>query len=512
VTLLAKEKAMVLNQYYLGCLAQASYLVGDERSGRAVVVDPRRDVDEYVADSERMGLRIEDVILTHIHADFVSGHLELRKRTGCGIRLGARARVEYPFTPLRDSDRVELGGVRLVALETPGHTPEAISVAVYDLARKPTRPHAVLTGDALFVGDVGRPDLLASSGASADEMARELYRSLWGKLLALPDETLVYPAHGAGSICGRNLGGENVSTIGKQRRENYALQPMTEDDFVALVTVDQPEAPAYFAYDSALNRASRPTLEEVMEHELRPIGVDEVIALRDSGAHVLDSREPPAFAAVHLARSINIGLSGKFATWAGTLLERDRPIVVVADPGREAETVLRLARIGFDQVVGHLDGGVLALRERPKLMTGTTRLSAEGLAERLASPRPPTVVDVRTAAERKGAAIEGSIHLPLPQLRRRLGELPGTGLVMVCASGFRSCIAASLLEREGFGEIADLAGGMAAWTARQQAPTVACEAGRFPEEPEGPPGSGARSASIQRTSEGPHHENAGGGG
>ena len=459
---------MVLRQYYLGCLAQASYLVADERSGRAVVVDPRRDVDEYVADAQRMGVRIDEVILTHIHADFVAGHLELRERTGARIRLGARAKVDYAFVPMHDGDTVELGDVRLAVLETPGHTSEAISIAVYDLAKDPVRPQAVLTGDALFVGDVGRPDLLASSGATAEGMARELYRSLHQKLLALPDETLVYPGHGAGSMCGRNLGTENVSTIGTQRRENYALQPMSEGEFVSLLTVDQPEAPAYFAYDSAINRAERPTLSEVMERELRPLGVDEVLALRDSGAQVLDAREPPAFAAAHLARSVNIGLSGKFATWAGTLLDRDRPIVVVADPGREVEADMRLARIGFDQVVGHLAGGVLALRDHPELIASTIRLAADELAERLGSARAPAVVDVRAPAERKAACIAGSAHVPLQQLRRRTNELPrGVELVMVCASGFRSCIAASILECEGFAGVEDLAGGMAAWSARQ---------------------------------------------
>jgi glyoxylase-like metal-dependent hydrolase (beta-lactamase superfamily II)/rhodanese-related sulfurtransferase len=469
---------MVLQQYYLACLAQASYLVGDERSGRAVVVDPRRDVDEYVADAARLGLRIEEVILTHVHADFISGHLELRARTGCRIRLGARATVEYPFTPLRDGESVELGGVRLVALETPGHTPESIALVVYDLQRDAPRPHAVLTGDALFVGDVGRPDLLAASGEAPDELARELYRSLRGKLLALPDDLLVYPAHGAGSMCGRSLGAENVTTIGKQRRENYALQPMSEDEFVALMTADQPEPPAYFAHDSALNRASRPTLDEVLSRELRPMRADEVAALRDRGAQVLDSREPPSFAAAHLARSVNIGLSGKFATWAGTLLERDRPIVVVADPGRESETDMRLARIGFDQVVGHLEGGVLALRDRPDLLACTVRFSADELADRLASRHPPTIVDVRTPVERSGPCIPRSVHLPLPQLRRRMGELPDGDLVTVCASGFRSCIAASLLEREGFAGVADLEGGMTAWLARERALTTGLHAPR----------------------------------
>jgi rhodanese-related sulfurtransferase len=243
---------------------------------------------------------------------------------------------------------------------------------------------------------------------------------------------------------------------------------MAEDAFVSLVTADQPEAPAYFAHDSAINRAERPTLTEVMARELRPLSVDEVTALRDSGAQVLDSREPAAFAAAHLSRSVNIGLSGKFATWAGTLVERDRPIVVVTDPGREAETDLRLGRIGFDQVVGHLDGGMMALRERPELVASTLRLTADELEDRLGAARPPAVVDVRTPAERRSGAIAGSAHVPLQQLRRRMDELPrGADLVMVCASGFRSCIAASLLECAGFAEVADLAGGMAAWAARQ---------------------------------------------
>lgn len=470
---------MVIRQYYLGCLAQASYLVGDEVSGRAAVIDPRRDVDVYVAEAQRLGLRIEDVLLTHIHADFVSGHLELRERTGCRIRLGARARVEYPFVPVHDGESIDLGSVRLSILETPGHTPESISLVVYDRAAEAERPRAVLTGDALFIGDVGRPDLTASGGTAVEHMARELYRSLRRKLLALPDETLLYPGHGAGSMCGRSLGAETVSTIGAQRRDNYALQPMSEDEFVRLVTADQPEVPEYFALDAALNRAERSTLAQAMERELRPLAVDDVLKLRESGAQLLDVREPPAFAAGHLAGSVNIGLSGKFATWAGTLLERERPFVVVADPGREFEAVMRLGRIGFDGVAGHLEGGMAALADHPDLVATLVRLSPGELAERLSSARSPAVLDVRTAAERAGASIQGSLHVPLHQLRRREGELPRDRyIVAVCASGYRSCIAASVLECEGFAGVSDLVGGMQAWVRRQAAEATSMERGQ----------------------------------
>jgi glyoxylase-like metal-dependent hydrolase (beta-lactamase superfamily II)/rhodanese-related sulfurtransferase len=459
---------MVLRQYYLGCLAQASYLVGDEGTGRAVIVDPRRDIELYLDEARSLGLIIEDVLLTHFHADFVSGHLELRERTGCRIRLGRRARADYSFVPVGDGDVLELGAVRLEILETPGHTPEAISILVFDGAQGPGRPRAVLTGDALFVGDVGRPDLLASSGTTADALARELYRSLRQKLLALPDETLVYPAHGAGSLCGRSLGQETVTTIGEQRRENYALQPMAEDEFVRLVTTDQPDPPAYFAHDAALNMHEHPTLSHVMDRELTPLRLAEVLELRASGAQLLDVREPRAFAAGHLAGSVNIGLSGKYATWAGTLLDRERAIVIVAERGREEEAVIRLGRIGLDQVAGYLEDGVAALADRDDLLAVTVRLSASELAERLATERPPLVVDVRAAAERAQQRLEGSVHVPLTQLARRERDLPrDRELVMMCASGYRSCIAASVLERDGFPGVADLAGGMAAWAARR---------------------------------------------
>src|SRR5450759_4116786 len=265
---------MILQQFYLNCLAHASYLIGDEQTHTAAVVDPQRDIGQYLAFAEQHGLRIAHVFLTHLHADFIAGHLELRDRVGATIYLGAAAEAEYPFTPLHDGDRVDLGRVRLQAIETPGHTPESVSLAVYDLDRSDTAPHAVLTGDTLFVGDVGRPDLRASLGWSATDLGGLLYESLRTKLLTLPDASLVYPAHGAGSLCGKALGKETVSTVGEQRRSNYALQPMSKAAFIDLVTADQPDAPPYFTYDAVLNSKERPTLDETLARELNPLPLE----------------------------------------------------------------------------------------------------------------------------------------------------------------------------------------------------------------------------------------------
>lgn len=468
---------MILKQYYLGCLAHASYLIGDEETGTAVIVDPQRDIEQYVRDAETQGLQIRYVFLTHFHADFLAGHLELRDRVGATICLGARAKAEYVFQPFGDGAVLEFGHVRLKTLETPGHTPEAICILVYDLQQDADNPHAVLTGDTLFIGDVGRPDLMASIGITADELANLLYDSLHDKLLPLPDATLVYPAHGAGSLCGRNLSTDTVSTMGVQRRYNYALQPMSRGAFVRLVTADQPEAPSYFAYDAMLNRRERPTLDEALEQELTPLSLDAVLRLMHTGAQILDVRDVADFAGAHLRGSLNISLSGAYATWAGTLLDRDRPIVLVADPGQEGEAATRLGRIGFDHVQGYLAGGMQALATRPDLVQRTERMTAPTLAEQLASATPPVVLDVRTEREWKDKHIEGSLNIPLNHLRERIAEVPfDQPLVVHCGSGYRSAIAVSLLMPYGPVQIADLVGGFAAWEASQLASTGAAEA------------------------------------
>ena len=458
---------MILEQFYLSCLAQASYLIADERSGIALVVDPRRDVEPYVALAGERGLEIRDVALTHFHADFLAGHLELRERCGAAIHLGERAQAEYAFEPLGDGDELVLGPeVAVRVLETPGHTPESVCYLVLDTTGEEPRPHAVLTGDTLFIGDVGRPDLLASIGVTADQLASWLYSSLREKLLTLPDEVLVYPGHGAGSACGRSLGSETVSTIGEQRRLNYALQEMGEEEFTALVTADQPDAPPYFSHDADLNRRERPTLEQSLASALEPLDLEGVLRAINAGAQLLDSREAGVFAAAHLEDAVNVGLSGKFATWAGTLLDHDRPIVIVAEPGREEETAVRLGRIGFDQVSGYLQGGMEALAGRPDLVRRLERLGPAEVSEQMRGDAPPVVVDVRSDAERDGAGFEGSLAIPLSRLRDSLGELPrDRPLVVACASGYRSSAAASVLLRNGFEEVADLIGGAQAWRA-----------------------------------------------
>ncbi len=455
---------MILKQYYLGCLAHASYLIADEESRTAAVVDPQRDIDQYLADAREQDLTIRHVFLTHFHADFLAGHVELRDRANARIYLGAKAQAEYEFTPLKGGDRIDFGKVRLEILETPGHTPEGISLLVYDLAKDDNQPHAVLTGDTLFIGDVGRPDLMASVGVTAAELAGMLYDSLHDKLLKLPDATLVYPAHGAGSMCGKNLSTDTVSTMEAQRLHNYALQPMSKEEFIRLVTAGQNEMPAYFSYDAMLNRQERETLDQSMARSLKGLSLEDVLRLRNQGAQILDVRDATHYARAHLADSTHVGLDGKFATWAGTVLDRDCPIVVVAEPKREEEAILRLGRIGFDHVAGFLEGGMLALDGRPDLVRHNERLTASTLAEQLAAPEPPVVLDVRSANERESGAIEESLHVPLNHLRKRAGELPQQGrLVIYCGSGYRSSIAVSILEQAGLKDMQDLVGGFAAW-------------------------------------------------
>ncbi len=457
---------MILKQFYLPCLAHASYIIGDEQTGTAAVVDPQRDTEQYIAFAAEHALQIKHVFLTHLHADFVAGHLELRDRAGATIYLGAAAKAAYPFTPLREGAILEFGRVRLRVLETPGHTPESISIVVYDLDASATQPHAVLTGDTLFIGDVGRPDLRAALGWSATQLGGLLFDSLHQKLLALPDQSLVYPAHGAGSLCGKAISKETVSSLGEQRRSNYALQPMSKEAFIQVVTADQPEAPPYFTYDAVLNSEERPTLDEALAREMNPLTLDGLLALQADGAQILDTRDPGEFAAAHLAGSINIGLSGQYATWAGTVLDRKHPIVIIADPGREKESAMRLGRIGFDHVAGYLMDGLHSLKSRPELTVTTERVSAPFAAELLSSSEPPLAIDVRAPGERDVKYIGGSLSIPLNHLLENLEKLPrDRSLLVYCAGGYRSSIAASLLQGSGFDHVSEIAGGFAGWEA-----------------------------------------------
>jgi glyoxylase-like metal-dependent hydrolase (beta-lactamase superfamily II)/rhodanese-related sulfurtransferase len=451
---------MIFQQYELSCLSLFSYLIGDETTGRAVVVDPQRDVSQYLEDAERLGLRIERVLETHFHADFLSGHLELAAATGAVISYGSDAVADFPMEPLAHGERIELGEVVLEVRHTPGHTPESVSIVVWEHASDP-EPWGALTGDTLFIGDVGRPDLLTSVGWTADGLARRLYRSVHDQLMSLPDSTRVFPAHGAGSACGKNLSASVESTIGEQRRTNYAVQPMTEDEFVEAVTQGQSVAPLYFAFAADSNRRERELLDD---HERTPLlDLAEVRRLQADGAVVVDGRPAELFASGHLVGSVNVGLDGRFAEYAGDVLRPGQQVVLVTEPGREDEARVRLARIGFDHVVGALDGLDQALLEHPELAATAPRVTAAELEEWQRDVDGLQVVDVRNPTECEGGMVDGAVNLPLPNLLDRLSELdPARPTVVYCAGGYRSATAASLLRAQGFGTVADVYGGYGA--------------------------------------------------
>jgi glyoxylase-like metal-dependent hydrolase (beta-lactamase superfamily II)/rhodanese-related sulfurtransferase len=446
---------VVVRQLYLGCLSQAAYLVGDARTGRAIAVDPRRDTAELLAAAAEDGLTIELIVQTHFHADFLSGHLELAEATGAEIAYGSVAVTEFPSRALADGEVVDLGGVTVEALHTPGHTPESISLVVR--AEAGGEPLAVLTGDCLFIGDVGRPDLLASIGFESEDLARMLYASVH-RLLELPDATLVLPAHGAGSACGKALSEETVSTIGAQRVENYAVQPMTEDQFVALVTADQPAAPEYFIHAATLNRADRPLMAEEAPPELSLAQVDAAVA---DGAVVVDVRPVEDVAGGHLAGSVAVGLDGRFAEQVGSVIAVGTPIVLVGSPGAATEAKIRLARIGFDEVVGALVDLEVVLAANPQRAARLSRLTATDFAERReALGDQLQFVDVRNPGEVTASPIDGALTIPLARLRDRSDELdPARPVVLICAGGARSAIGASLLVHEGFVDVSDVLGG-----------------------------------------------------
>ena len=454
---------MKFEQYYLECLSQASYLIADTDSGVAAVVDPRRDIQTYLDDAAADGLEIRYVIETHFHADFLSGHLELAEATGAEIVYGAAAQAEYPIRRVTTGERIALGdpdtGVVLEFRETPGHTPESISVVVWERGTD-EQPFGVLTGDTLFIGDVGRPDLLASVGVTADELARQLYTSLREQLMTLPDETKVFPAHGAGSACGKNLSTETVSTIGEQRQMNYAVQPMGVEDFVMQVTEGQPSSPGYFGFNAGLNKAARELIDTTPPTAMT---MDEVLAAQANGAAVVDTRDSADFAAGHLVGSINVGADGRYAEYVGTVVPPRTPIVLVAEPGTEAEAKIRLARIGFDEVVGFLDGGVARLAEQPELARQASRLSVP-IFDAATTSDEVQVVDVRNPGETALGTIPGATTIPLARLRDEASSLDlDRPIVVFCAGGYRSSVGASLLRSLGARDVSDLLGGYGAW-------------------------------------------------
>ena len=450
---------MIFTQYYLDCLSQASYLIGDETSGQAVIVDPRRDVAEYLADARAAGLRIIGVINTHFHADFVSGHLELAQETGAWIGYGDAARPEFDARLLADGERIDLGDVQLQIMTTPGHTPESITVLVFEHAGD-TTPYAALTGDALFIGDVGRPDLLASVGTTADELGRQLYHSIQTKLMGLPDEVRVFPAHGAGSACGKNLSTERQSTIGDQRRTNYACQPMSEDEFVAVVTEGQPTAPGYFLFNATLNKQERDVRQS--EASIPALNDDEIAAAIGAGAVIHDARPAADFSAGHLRGAVSVPVDGRMAETAGMVFTPEQRLVLIAPAGAEQETATRLARIGYDNVVGYVPDPEAYLERHADQVAQASRLRVDQLDQQ----GQVQLLDIRNPGEVAAGMVPGATHIPLPQLASRAAELdPRTPVIVYCAGGWRSSVAASLLRSRGFADVSDVLGGYNAWAA-----------------------------------------------
>jgi hydroxyacylglutathione hydrolase len=452
---------MYFKQFYLACLAHASYLIGSD--GEAAIVDPQRDVDEYLTEAADHQLTIKYIIETHLHADFVSGHGELAKRTGATIVFGQKAAAEFPHQAVKDGDEIKLGSLVLRFLETPGHTPEGICILVIDPAVS-DQPLKVLTGDTLFIGDVGRPDLAGGKGYTPQQMAAMMYESLHEKLMKLPDSVEVFPAHGAGSMCGRNMSKETSSTIGEQRKFNYALKPMTKEEFVQVMTAELADAPAYFPKDAEINRSGARGLAELSPPQaLTP---EELANLNTGKLVVLDIRSAGEFGAGHIPGSVNIGLGGQFAMWAGSLIPLTSEIVIVADTNAQVdEAVVRLARVGIENVRGFLAGGFDSWRKSGLAVNSIEQISVEKLNELIESNHL-RVVDVRRPQEYQVGHVPGALHRPLANLEKDVAALPSdknSPTAVICAGGYRSSAAASLLERHGFTNLLNVTGGTSAW-------------------------------------------------
>lgn len=448
---------MYFEQFYLGCLAHASYMLGSE--GEAAVVDPQRDVDIYLKAASERGLRITHIFETHLHADFVSGHMELAGRTGAKIHIGAKAGAAFPHEALRDGTEVRFGKLRITAMETPGHTPEGVCLVITDEERSKT-PWAVLTGDTLFIGDVGRPDL--SKAHTPQQLAGMLYDSLHGKLLKLEDEVLVYPAHGAGSLCGRSMRAERSSTVGTERLTNYALQIRSRDEFIRQMTENLPARPEYFLEDAQINRMGAGALADLPE--LAPISPQELRGLLLQGVFALDVRPNDSFAAAHVPGSVNIALSGQFASWAGAIMGLSaRPVLIAETQEQYAEARTRLARVGIEDPRGFLAGGVSAWKQAGFPVAQLPQLTAQELHERLRDDGLQ-VLDVRREAEWQAGHIAEAAWFPLDHFKVSAPEVDlSKPLAVHCQSGYRSMIACSLLLRAGAGNVLNVTGGMEAW-------------------------------------------------
>jgi glyoxylase-like metal-dependent hydrolase (beta-lactamase superfamily II)/rhodanese-related sulfurtransferase len=448
-----------VERFFLGCLAHASYMIASE--GVAAVIDPQRDVDIYLETAAGKNWRIEYIIETHLHADFVSGHRELAERTGAQIYLGVESGAEFPHVAVTDGDAIQFGQCRLRFLQTPGHTVESICILMNDRGA-PHRPAAVFTGDTLFVGDAGRPDL--SPEHTPQELAGMLHRSIHEKLLTLPDDTEIFPAHGAGSLCGRQMSSESSSTIGKQRQSNYALLARTSDEFVHLLTGSLSVRPEYFLRDAEINRRGATPLSRLPS--LPALSAPEVLGLQQAGAIVLDTRPGMQFAVAHVPGSMHIALAGQYASWAARILGLDTPLIIAGeDPEHVQESLLRLARVGIENVAGYLADGIGGWIQSGFELDYIPQITVQEFVE-LQSRETDRIalLDVREPGEVAGGVIENSFCIPLGKLASRLAELDREKLLVVhCKGGYRSSIATSILRRAGFRDIANLTGGFDAW-------------------------------------------------
>jgi glyoxylase-like metal-dependent hydrolase (beta-lactamase superfamily II)/rhodanese-related sulfurtransferase len=448
---------MYFEQFYLGCLAHASYMLGSE--GEAAVVDPQRDVEIYLKAADERGLKITHIFETHLHADFVSGHLELARRTGAKIYISEKAGAGFPHAALHEGSQIKLGKVSITALETPGHTPESMCLVITD-EEKSAQPWAALTGDTLFIGDVGRPDLAESH--TPQQLAGMLYDSLHGKLLKLANDVLVYPAHGAGSLCGRNMRAERSSTIGTERLTNYALQIKSRDEFIRQMTENLPARPEYFLQDAQINRTGASALVDLPE--LAPLSPQQLKELLEQDVFALDVRPNADFAAAHVPGSINIALAGQFASWAGTIMGLNaRPVLIADTPEQYAEARMRLARVGIEDPQGFLRGGIGAWRQAGFPVAQLPQLTAQELHDRLKT-NGVQLLDVRREPEWQAGHIAQAEWFPLDHFKISAPDIdPSSPLAVHCQGGYRSMIACSLLRRAGVENVIDVTGGFDAW-------------------------------------------------
>lgn len=444
---------MYVEQLYTGCLAEAAYYI--ESNGEAAIIDPMRETEPYLELLKKRGAKLKYVMETHFHADFVSGHLDLAKQTGAKLIFGPTAQPSYSSYVAEDGERFELGDVEIQVLHTPGHTMESSTFLLIDENEK---NHAVFTGDTLFIGDVGRPDLAVKSDLTKEDLAGLLFESLKNKILPLADEVIVYPGHGAGSQCGKNLSSETVSTIGEQRKFNYALQPMSKAEFVDVVTDGIAAPPAYFPENARINREGYQNIDEVLERNMNPLTLEQFEAAINDGALVLDTRHENLFEEGSLRYSMNIPLNGQYAVWVGSLIPIDKPLVLITEPGKEHESVLRLARVGFENVVGYLEGGTETWEQSGKAVQTVTSIEPEEMMNYIHSGYE--LLDVRRSTEAETEHVSGAINISLVELENRLGELDKEQKYVIhCAGGYRSMIASSILINNGFKNIVNIHGG-----------------------------------------------------